>query len=178
MEQGLLHETVHSHVINPATTIANGNPNLYSASLTLSLAVDANRAFVCWHFPVFWKTRFLVPKVATKLTSKEIDVSHTERPFTLTEAFKDEDSKIRAFALGHVKWALQELSKNTAQKSQKEYSISLHSSNPVNSLHIWPRQILSNHCYFDFGRANLNSAVTDLPCHSKSKVLVKRDEPS
>lgn len=49
---------------------------------------------------------------------------------------------------------------------------------PHQHLPIWLRDTLSNHCYFDFGHDNLNSAVTDLPSHSKSKVLVKCDEPS
>lgn len=55
-----------------------------------------------------------------------------ERPTTLTEAFKDEDSKIRHLLQRQVNWALQELSKNSSQKSEKEYSISLHNSNPAN----------------------------------------------
>lgn len=53
MEQGLLHETVHSHMINPETAVANENPSLYPTSLTLFLTVDANTAFACLHFPEF-----------------------------------------------------------------------------------------------------------------------------
>lgn len=53
MEQGLLHETVHSHVINPARATASGKPDSYSASSTLSLIEDANRASAHLHFPAF-----------------------------------------------------------------------------------------------------------------------------
>lgn len=48
---------------------------------------------------------------------------------------------------------------------------------PHQHLPVWPRDTLSSDCYFDFGHDNLNSAVTDRPSHSKSKELVKCDEP-
>ena len=53
IEQGVLRDTVHNHVINPATATANGKPDLYSASSTISLTGDANNAYACLHFPAF-----------------------------------------------------------------------------------------------------------------------------
>lgn len=53
IEQGLLHETLHSHEINPARATASGKPDSYSASSTLSLIEDADRASAHLHFPAF-----------------------------------------------------------------------------------------------------------------------------
>jgi len=53
IEQVLLHETVHSQVINLTTAIANGKPDLYSGSSTISLTENANSAYAWLHFPAF-----------------------------------------------------------------------------------------------------------------------------
>lgn len=99
-----------------------------------------------------------------------------ERPATLTEAFEDEDSKIMALSSKAGKVGFATAFKNSTQKSETQnFPAQL---KPSQHLLIWPKDTPSSHCYFDLGHANLNSTVTDLPCCSQSKVLVKHDEPT